>query len=311
MSLQRGAARSGSKALNLADDSSTASSSTKRSDGVRGRGHLALKPSRRRPGGPGGTDGTSELFLDSTPFYAESGGQSETAVGRHRDGRFESSTPKRRGRLFAHRGRVYRQVLAGRRAWRPSIPERASPRGRNHTARTCCTPLPVRARRPRPPAGIVRRRTVCASDFAHGAGWPARRSRDTHPREYRRGGQPRASRHPDTKQEAETMGRCVLRRQSTAIGVRSCARARTASSSARHPRRPPRRHRADPDRERGLDRSITVVSRPSVEWAPTGAATRWRARSVPWPRSLEKRRWTTSCRRWNVSSSASARWSEK
>jgi alanyl-tRNA synthetase len=83
-----------------------------------------------------GVDGTSELFLDSTPFYAESGGQ----VGDQgsivtETGRFEVlDTQNVAGGLFAHRGRVTGEVLPGQAAIATINPTRREATRRNHTA---------------------------------------------------------------------------------------------------------------------------------------------------------------------------------
>ncbi len=83
-----------------------------------------------------GEDGTSELFLDSTPFYAESGGQvGDTGVVVTETGRFEvSDTQNVAGGLFAHRGRVTGDVLPGQVAVATIDPSRRERTRRNHTA---------------------------------------------------------------------------------------------------------------------------------------------------------------------------------
>jgi alanyl-tRNA synthetase len=84
----------------------------------------------------GGTDGTSELFLDSTPFYAESGGQvGDRGTVVTETGRFEVlDTQNVAGGLFAHRGRVTGEVLAGQACVATIDPERREATRRNHTA---------------------------------------------------------------------------------------------------------------------------------------------------------------------------------
>ncbi len=83
-----------------------------------------------------GEDGTSELFLDSTPFYAESGGQvGDTGTIVTESGRFEVlDTQNVAGGLFAHRGRLNGEVLPGQVAIATIDPSRRERTRRNHTA---------------------------------------------------------------------------------------------------------------------------------------------------------------------------------
>ena len=83
-----------------------------------------------------GEDGTSELFLDSTPFYAESGGQvGDLGTIVTETGRFEvSDTQNVAGGLFAHRGRATGEVLPGQVAIATIDPVRREATRRNHTA---------------------------------------------------------------------------------------------------------------------------------------------------------------------------------
>ena len=83
-----------------------------------------------------GEDGTSELFLDSTPFYAESGGQvGDTGSIVTETGRFDViDTQSVAGGLFAHRGRVTGEVLPGQVAVATIDPLRREAVRRNHTA---------------------------------------------------------------------------------------------------------------------------------------------------------------------------------
>jgi alanyl-tRNA synthetase len=83
-----------------------------------------------------GEDGTSELFLDSTPFYAESGGQvGDTGIIVTETGRFEvSDTQNVAGGLFAHRGRVVGEMLPGQTAIATIDSTRREAVRRNHTA---------------------------------------------------------------------------------------------------------------------------------------------------------------------------------
>ena len=137
MSLQRERARSGSKALNLAD-ASQYRELIERSGPTEfvGRDISRYSIETTVLAVLGGTDGTSELFLDSTPFYAESGGQvGDRGTVVTETGRFEVlDTQNVAGGLFAHRGRVTGEVLAGQACVATIDPERREATRRNHTA---------------------------------------------------------------------------------------------------------------------------------------------------------------------------------
>ena len=83
-----------------------------------------------------GADGESELFLDTTPFYAESGGQvGDTGTVVTETGRFEVlDTQNVAGGLFAHRGRVTGELLPGQNAVATIDADRREATRRNHTA---------------------------------------------------------------------------------------------------------------------------------------------------------------------------------
>ncbi len=83
-----------------------------------------------------GEDGESELFLDSTPFFAESGGQvGDTGTVITETGRFEVlDTQNVAGELFAHRGRLTGEILPGQTAIATIEPDRREATRRNHTA---------------------------------------------------------------------------------------------------------------------------------------------------------------------------------
>jgi alanyl-tRNA synthetase len=83
-----------------------------------------------------GENGTHELFLESTPFYAESGGQvGDTGVIVTESGRFEvADTQNVVGGLFAHRGRLTGEILPGQVAVATINAERREATRRNHTA---------------------------------------------------------------------------------------------------------------------------------------------------------------------------------
>jgi alanyl-tRNA synthetase len=84
----------------------------------------------------GGEGEQRELFLDATPFYAESGGQvGDTGVVTTETGRFEVlDTQSVAGGLIAHRGRVSGEVLPGQSALAVIDPVRREATRRNHTA---------------------------------------------------------------------------------------------------------------------------------------------------------------------------------
>jgi alanyl-tRNA synthetase len=83
-----------------------------------------------------GANGSSELFLDSTPFFAESGGQvGDTGTVVTETGRFEvSDTQNVAGGLFAHLGRLTGEVVPGQVAIATIDPVRRESTKRNHTA---------------------------------------------------------------------------------------------------------------------------------------------------------------------------------
>jgi alanyl-tRNA synthetase len=83
-----------------------------------------------------GENGESELFLDTTPFYAESGGQvGDVGTVVTETGRFEVlDTQNVAGGLFAHRGRLQGEILPGQSAVATIDAERREATRRNHTA---------------------------------------------------------------------------------------------------------------------------------------------------------------------------------
>jgi alanyl-tRNA synthetase len=83
-----------------------------------------------------GENGESELFLDTTPFYAESGGQvGDVGTVVTETGRFEVlDTQNVAGGLFAHRGRLSGEVLPGQSAVATINADRREATRRNHTA---------------------------------------------------------------------------------------------------------------------------------------------------------------------------------
>jgi alanyl-tRNA synthetase len=83
-----------------------------------------------------GENGVGELFLDSTPFYAESGGQvGDTGTIVTESGRFTVvDTQSVAGGLFAHRGTLTGEIVPGQVAIATIDPERREATRRNHTA---------------------------------------------------------------------------------------------------------------------------------------------------------------------------------
>jgi alanyl-tRNA synthetase len=83
-----------------------------------------------------GEKGESELFLDMTPFYAESGGQvGDTGAVVTETGRFDvHDTQSVAGGLFAHRGLLTGEILPGQVAVATIEPTRREATRRNHTA---------------------------------------------------------------------------------------------------------------------------------------------------------------------------------
>ena len=83
-----------------------------------------------------GEGGESELFLDSTPFYAESGGQvGDTGTVVTESGRFRvTDTQNVTGGLIAHRGHLEGDIIAGQVALATIDVDRREATRRNHTA---------------------------------------------------------------------------------------------------------------------------------------------------------------------------------
>ena len=137
MKVQRERARATAKTLNLADDAQyrdliEAHGTTE----FVGRDFTRYSVETQVVAVLEGADGTSELFLDSTPFYAESGGQvGDTGVVVTETGRFEVlDTQNVAGGLFAHRGRLSGEVLPGQSAVATIDANRREATRRNHTA---------------------------------------------------------------------------------------------------------------------------------------------------------------------------------
>jgi alanyl-tRNA synthetase len=134
---QRDRARSSAKALNLADDAHYRE--LVESHGITefvGRDITRYSIESTVLALLKGEDGTSELFLDTTPFYAESGGQvGDTGSIVTETGRFEVlDTQSVAGGLFAHRGRLTGDVIPGQVAIATIDAVRREATSRNHTA---------------------------------------------------------------------------------------------------------------------------------------------------------------------------------
>jgi alanyl-tRNA synthetase len=174
MSEQRERARSSSKALNPADDSQyheiieqSGPTEFVGRDLSRYSIETMILAILRGP------DATSEVFLDTTPFYAESGGQvGDRGTVVTETGRFEVlDTQSVAGGLFAHRGRITGEIVPGQACVATIDPERREATGRNHTATHLLhaglrTVLGDHVRQQGSYVGPERLRF----DFAHGAG---------------------------------------------------------------------------------------------------------------------------------------------
>ena len=136
MSAQRERARSAAKTLRLADDSQYRDLVERHgaSEFV-GRDASRYSVESEIVAVLNGED-FSELFLDVTPFYAESGGQvGDTGTIVTETGRFDvRDTQSVVGGLIAHRGRLHGEVLPGQLAVATIDPRRRDATRRNHTA---------------------------------------------------------------------------------------------------------------------------------------------------------------------------------
>ena len=137
MTAQRERARASSKALNVADDAQYRDLVERH--GVTefvGRDITRYVVETSVLAVLVGEDGISELFLDATPFYAESGGQvGDTGSIVTETGRFEVlDTQNVAGGLVAHRGRLTGEVLPGQTAVATIDAVRREATRRNHTA---------------------------------------------------------------------------------------------------------------------------------------------------------------------------------
>jgi alanyl-tRNA synthetase len=137
MSLQRERARSNAKSLRVADDAEYRDLIERHgATEFVGRDVNRYSVETAVLAVLAGENGESELFLDSTPFFAESGGQvGDTGTVVTETGRFEVlDTQNVAGELFAHRGRLTGEILPGQTAIATIEPERREATRRNHTA---------------------------------------------------------------------------------------------------------------------------------------------------------------------------------
>ena len=137
MSEQRSRARASSKALNVADDAHYRELVERYgTTEFVGRDVTRYSVETTVLALLVGTDALSELFVDATPFYAESGGQvGDTGTIVTETGRFEVlDTQSVAGGLVAHRGRVHGEILSTQAAVATIDPVRREATRRNHTA---------------------------------------------------------------------------------------------------------------------------------------------------------------------------------
>jgi alanyl-tRNA synthetase len=137
MAVQRERARAKAKTLNLADDAQYRDLIERHgTTEFVGRDVTRYSVETQVLALLAGEGGVGELFLDSTPFYAESGGQvGDTGTIVTETGRFEVlDTQSVAGGLFAHRGRLSGEIVPGQMAVATIDPERREATRRNHTA---------------------------------------------------------------------------------------------------------------------------------------------------------------------------------
>ena len=137
MDEQRERARASSKNLHLADDSQyRALMEHHGATAFVGRDVSHYSVETTVIGVLSGADGMSELFLESTPFYAESGGQiGDAGSFVTESGRFEIlDTQNVAGGLFSHRGRLTGDIVPGQVGVATIDPVRREATARNHTA---------------------------------------------------------------------------------------------------------------------------------------------------------------------------------
>jgi len=137
MSQQRARARAASKNLHLADESQYRDLIERHGTTTflgRDVSHYSLETTV--VGILSNADGSAELFLETTPFYAESGGQvGDCGTFVTESGRFEIvDTQNVAGGLFSHRGRLTGDIVPGQVGMATIDPDRREATKRNHTA---------------------------------------------------------------------------------------------------------------------------------------------------------------------------------
>ncbi len=137
MSQQRARARAASKNLHLADESQYRDLIERHGTTTflgRDVSHYSLETTV--VGILSNADGSAELFLETTPFYAESGGQvGDCGTFVTESGRFEIvDTQNVAGGLFSHRGRLTGDIVPGQVGVATIDPDRREATKRNHTA---------------------------------------------------------------------------------------------------------------------------------------------------------------------------------
>ncbi len=137
MTAQRERARSRSKALNVADDAQYRDLIERHgTTEFVGRDVSRYSVETEVLASLVGQDGVGELFLDSTPFYAESGGQvADTGMVVTETGSFKVLNVQNvAGGLFAHRGLLSGEIHPGQVAVATIDADRREATRRNHTA---------------------------------------------------------------------------------------------------------------------------------------------------------------------------------
>jgi len=137
MAQQRARARAASKNLHLADESQYRDLIERHGTTTflgRDVSHYSLETTV--VGILSNADGSAELFLEATPFYAESGGQvGDCGTFVTESGRFEIvDTQNVAGGLFSHRGRLTGDIVPGQVGVATIDPDRREATKRNHTA---------------------------------------------------------------------------------------------------------------------------------------------------------------------------------